>query len=692
MIRMKAVDANLLDLLKKATQFVVPIYQRIYSWELAECEQLWKDILRAGSGNVVGAHFTGSIVYVEKDQGNIVQAEPALLIDGQQRTTTVTLLLAAIAAHLSGLPESDQEPVEGFAPRKIRGLWLTNEYESGDKYFKLILSQSDKEALKAVVRNDPLPQGSTSRVIANYQYFVSKLKDSETDLVAVCRGISKLVVVDVHLARGVDNPQLVFEAMNSTGKKLSQADLIRNFVLMDLEPTRQTHLYEGYWFPMEQAFRGTAERRFDEFVRHFLTVRTGSIPRLEDIYDAFKEHVDTQQLDGTTQEQVVMDLSRSAAYFVKMALGQETNPKLATRFRELEQLRAVVVYPFLLRVYEDYEAAKLDVAEFVQILDAVISYLFRRTICRIPPNSLNNTFAALAGQIIPEKYVESVFGRFLTLDSYKRFPDDEEFSKHLRDEDIFGLKRAPYFFAKLENDSHKEPINIGDYTIEHIMPQNEKLSPVWQNMLGPDWQDVQARLLHTLGNLTLTGYNPELSDKPFVEKRDMAGGFRDSHLQLNKELAGLDTWDEGEILKRADRLAQQAVALWARPSLGAEVLADYRSQFKQEQGFDWTLAHEILRLIPVGTWTGYHHLGEAIGTSAGAVGYHVSRCGNCSHPYRVLTGDGRVSDEFALTDPDGTRDSQRVLESEGVRFRDGIADPAQRLSSADLLALTEDQV
>lgn len=302
MTAVKAVDANLLDLLKKAIQFVVPIYQRVYSWDFAECEQLWRDILRAGSSDAYAAHFTGSIVYVEKDQGNIAQAEPALIIDGQQRTTTVTLLLAAIAALLEGLPGDQQEPVEGFAPRKIRGLWLTNEYEAGDKFFKLILSQGDKEALKAVVRNDPLPPAHTSRVVANYEFFVAKLKDSKTDLVAVCRGISKLVVVDVHLARGVDNPQLVFEAMNSTGKKLSQADLIRNFVLMDLEPGHQTRLYEGYWFPMEQAFKGVNERRFDEFVRHFLTLRTGSIPRLEDIYDAFKAYADAQALIGASRE------------------------------------------------------------------------------------------------------------------------------------------------------------------------------------------------------------------------------------------------------------------------------------------------------------------------------------------------------------------------------------------------------
>lgn len=373
-----------------------------------------------------------------------------------------------------------------------------------------------------------------------------------------------------------------------------------------------------------------------------------------------------------------------------MALGQETNPQLATRFMELEQLKAVVVYPFLLKVYEDYAAERVSVLDFVQVLEAVISYLFRRTICRIPTNSLNNTFAALAGQIIPSRYVESVWGRFLTLDSYKRFPDDEEFAKHLREQDLYGLQRAPYFFAKMENDGHKEPISIGDYTIEHVMPQNEKLSLAWRDMLGPEWQDVQSRLLHTLGNLTLTGYNPELSDRPFLEKRDMKGGFRDSHLQLNNDLADLDVWDEAAIHRRAERLAQQAVSLWKRRSMPAEVLADYRTQFKQDQGFDWTVAHEILAQLPAGKWTGYYYLAEAVGTSAQAVANHVSKCATCAHPYRVLTWDGRIADGFAWTDPNDERDPRSVLESEGLVFINGFADPDSKLAAEDLLALVEE--
>lgn len=223
------------------------------------------------------------------------------------------------------------------------------------------------------------------------------------------------------------------------------------------------------------------------------------------------------------------------------------------------------------------------------------------------------------------------------------------------------------------------------------MPQNEKLLPAWQGMLGPDWQDVQSRLLHTLGNLTLTGYNPELSDKPFVEKRDMAGGFKDSHLQLNKVLAELETWNEAEITKRAEELAKQAMNLWKRPLLPAQVLADYRTRFKQAQGFDWSIAHEILGLIPRGKWTGYYYLAEAIGTSAQAVANHVSKCATCVNPYRVLTWDGRIADGFAWADPDDKRDPRSVLDAEGVTFNAGVADPDAKLAAEDLLALVGDE-
>ncbi|MFV4912833.1 DUF262 domain-containing protein [Microbacterium lacticum] len=681
---MKAVDANLLELLKKSERFIVPIYQRVYSWGIPECAQLWTDIVRAGARNGLNNHFTGSIVYIEKDQGTTTSREPDLIIDGQQRVTTVTLVLAALAAHLDTLPEDAREPVPGFAPQKIRGLYLTNPYESGDEFFKLMLSKRDKDALKAVVRKVPLP-ASDSRIIDNYQFFVDQLSraDAET-VVDVCRGLSKLVVVDVKLTRGTDDPQLVFESMNATGKKLSEADLIRNFVLMDLPPAQQERLYEDYWFPMEKEFQGANEPRFDEFVRHFLTVKTLSIPRLDEIYDAFKEYAAGEGKHGVTREELVVDLSRNAGWFAAMALDTEPDRSLAKRFRELDQL-AIVAYPFQLRLYADYADGKLTSAQFVEILDTIIAYLFRRAVCRIPTNSLNKTFATLAAAIDAEDYVGSVCGRLLTLPDYRRFPSDEEFKEALTSTDLYHLKRRGYFFRTMENHGRKEEVSTAEYTIEHIMPQNANLA--WQEALGSGWETVHDRYLNTLGNLTLTGYNPEYSDRPFHEKRDMEGGFRDSPLRLNQGLGQLDRWDATNIEQRAERLAEQAITIWPRPSLSESELEEYRQKFDDSRRFDWSLTHSILAELPAGRWTSYNALAEVVGTGAQAIARHLSTCRICEHAYRVLTWDGRIANDFRWTDGEDRRDPADVLRSEGVNLADGRADVEQQLATEDLLEL-----
>lgn len=683
---MKAVDANLLELLKKCTQFVVPIYQRAYSWGESECDKLWEDVVRAGERNDLAKHFTGSIVYIEKDQGTTTAAEPDLIIDGQQRVTTVTLLLAALAEHLDSLPEGEREPVNGFAPEKIRGLYLTNVFESDDAFFKLILSKGDRDALKAIIRSAPIPDVE-SRIPTNYRFLQDRILNSGVGVETICQGLSKLVVVDVRLTRGSDDPQLVFESMNSTGKKLSQADLIRNFVLMDLPPAQQNQMYEDYWYPMEKNFKGASESVFDEFVRHFLTVNTGQIPRLDDIYEAFKAYTFLVQGKGITRDALVRDLWQHANWFGAIALGKETSPVLAPLFVEIEQLRASVAYPFLLRLYADFKGGVLMESDFAEILESVISYVFRRSVCRIPTNSLNKTFASLGTAIDPGHYVESVWGRLLTLPRYKRFPTDDEFSEALRTSDLYNFRRSPYLLKKLENFGRKEEVSTSEYTIEHIMPQNENLSTQWQEALGNNWQEVQQRYLHTLGNLTLTGYNPEYSDKPFAEKRDMEGGFKVSPLFLNKGLGELDSWNSNEIERRAQRLANQALKIWKNLELDDDVVARYRARFIETEGFDWSMTHAILAAIPAGKWTSYYQLAEAVGTAPQPLGSHLTSCDACPNPYRVLTWDGRVADSFRWSSSDEKRHPSEILMQEGIRFEDNHADKTQQLLLEDLLAL-----
>ncbi|OJZ69946.1 hypothetical protein BRW65_21690 [Mycobacterium paraffinicum] len=581
---MKAVDSHLLTLLKKSSQFVVPIYQRVYSWQRSECEQLWSDIFRAGSYEKLGAHFTGSIVYVAKDQSTLTSSQPDLIIDGQQRITTVTLLLAALADRLDKLPEAERQPWEGFSPKKIRNRYLLNDDEEGERQYKLILSQSDKDALLAVIQGVEPNGDAPTRVIDNYRFFREKLADPKLDLAVVCRGLDKLVVVDVTLTRNVDNPQLVFEAMNSTGRKLSQVDLIRNYVLMDLPPKEQEKLYANYWRPMELDFTDSVESRFDEFVRHYLTVKTGEIPRLGDIYEAFKDYAITLSAEGGTIETLVIELRQYARRYCAMALGVEKDEKLHRAFKDLDQIKAEVVYPFLLEVYSDYELRTISCDDFLEIVQMVSSYVFRRAVCRVPTNSLNKTFAAFHLSIRKGQYLESVKAHFLGLKSYRAFPSDGEFRTALVTTDLYNFRRRSYFLRMLENHGRKEHVTIEDYTIEHILPQNEKLSKEWQAALGDDWQAIQQKYVHSLGNLTLTGYNSEYSDHPFVTKRDMKGGFKESPLRLNKGLGQLETWNVTEIEARAERLAKDALVIWPRPELPEEIIAQYR-QPRTESGF-----------------------------------------------------------------------------------------------------------
>ncbi|MFF0544363.1 DUF262 domain-containing protein [Nocardia thailandica] len=575
---MKAVDSHLLTLLKASSQFIVPIYQRLYSWHEGECAQLWADIIRAGSTPALGSHFTGSIVYVAKDQSTNTSADPDLIIDGQQRVTTVTLILAALAARLDMLPEDQREPWDGFSPKKIRNRFLLNDDEDGERQFKLILSQSDKQALIAILQGAPPPTDTVTRVTENYEFFQRKLAEPGVDLAVVSKGLDKLVVVDVKLERGADNPQLVFEAMNSTGKKLSQADLIRNYVLMDLPPKQQEKLYTAYWHPMELEFAGASESQFDEFVRHYLTIKSGEIPRLDDIYDAFKDHATRFTKSDETIQSLVVELRQYARRYVAMALGKESDPTLLRAFKDLDQIKADVVYPFLLEVYTDYDLDILTRDDVLQIVDLVTSYIFRRAVCRIPTNSLNKTFAGFSLAVRKDRYVESVKAHFLSMKSYRRFPSDAEFEAGLATNDLYNFRRRSYFLRMLENFGRKEHVTIEDYTIEHILPQNENLSAHWRNALGDGWQEVQAKYLHTLGNLTLTGYNSEYSDHPFEAKRDMEGGFRDSPLRLNKGLGQLETWNADEIRKRAARLAGEALRIWTRPELPTETLTEFEGK------------------------------------------------------------------------------------------------------------------
>ena len=570
---MEANATKMLDLLRKSPQFRIPIYQRTYSWTEPECRQLWEDIIRTGSDDKIRAHFIGSIVYIQQGLYLASGQQQLLVIDGQQRLTSLSLIIEALARRLG-----DAEPHDGFSAQKLRNRYLRDPDEDGERSYKLLLTQTDKETLLSILEHKDPPEEHSFRLKTNFEFFKKQVNALGDDLEPLCKGLDKLMVIDTSLSRDHDNPQLIFESMNSTGRDLSQADLIRNFILMGLEPEHQERLYKYHWRPMEVDFGQEAYvQYFDRFMRHYLTVKTGEIPRVGDVYDAFKNHARPQMVAGGVDD-LLADLQAFAGYYCAMAIGKETCPTLHIVFADLRELKVDVAYPLLLELYHDYKKSRLSEEELEQAVRLVESYIFRRAVCSIPTNSHNKTFATFARALKKDRYLESIQAHLLRLPSYRRFPGDEEFKREFVKRDLSNFPRRIYWLRRLENHERKERVPVDEYTIEHILPQNEDLLEKWREDLGPEWKRIQKTWLHTPGNLTLTGYNAEYSDHPFEKKRDMRGGFRESPLRLNEGLGTLESWNEETIKKRANEMAEKAARVWAAPSLRAEVLESYHSQ------------------------------------------------------------------------------------------------------------------
>ena len=469
---MKASESTLLKFLEKSTQFAIPIYQRTYSWTQSQCRQLWEDILRAGAEDEISAHFIGSIVYIEEGPYQVTTRSPLLVIDGQQRLTTVSLIIEALARHVA-----DGEPIDGFSAKKLRHYYLLNSLEDGKQRYKLLLTQTDEQTLLAIVEQKPLPTPCSLRLQQNFDFFMQRVKALGENVYSLCKGLEKLMVVDISLSRDQDNPQLIFESMNSTGLALSQADLIRNFVLMGLDPERQRKLYEEYWRPMELAFGQDAYgKHFDGFVRYYLTLKTGDLPNVGQVYDAFKSYARRSEAAANGVEALLDELHRFAGHYCAMAIGREPEPRLAAAFRDLRELKVDVAFPLLLELYEDYFTRKLSREDFVRAVRFIESYVFRRAVCAIPTNSMNKTFATFGRSLKKDRYLQSIQVYFQLLPSYRRFPNDDEFRREIKVRDLYNFRSRSYWLRRMENHDRKEHVPVSEYTIEHILPQNENLS------------------------------------------------------------------------------------------------------------------------------------------------------------------------------------------------------------------------
>lgn len=566
---LQAGETTLNKLLNTSRQFIVPIFQRNYSWQKSQYEQLWFDILRASKFKEKQNHFIGSIVYI--DMGTPAgRPQQLLLIDGQQRLTTISILLCAIKDYVQKF--NLETKLINLA--KIKNQFLYNSDEIDEDKYKLLLNVQDKETYIKLIDNTIFTVNKpATNIIKCYEFFYEHIEDfikQDGQIDEIYAGIFKLSLVSISLDKDSDNPQMIFESMNSTGKDLSQTDLLRNYLLMDLTPEKQTRLYKTYWKSMEELFGEDIYKndvnKFDYFIRDFLTLKsdTGYICKINNVYENFKRYY----LDNNCEKFAVLkDLFTYAKYYACIDLLQEKDDELKLYWQEFKKLDSHVVYPFLLKLYDDYSRQILIKEDFKKILQVVISYLWRRAICEIPTNSLSKTFATLYQAVDKEDYVNSIIKAFVFKSIYKRFPSDYEVREKLQTKDIYHFRLRKYLLEALENYYHKEPIdlNTANYTIEHIMPQNIEHNLLWQQMLGEDWQEVHSLYLHTLGNLTITGYNAEMSNKSFGEKVNGESGFKHSHLKLNESIAQCDVWNKKSIQRRTNILTDIILKIWKYP-------------------------------------------------------------------------------------------------------------------------------
>lgn len=574
---MKADAIKLLDFIGKSQekQFVIPIYQRVYSWEKEQCKQLWDDIIKTGGNDQIEGHFIGSIVFVH-DGIYTTNYNELLIIDGQQRLTTITLLFIALRDHLN----DEDEFLEKFSHQKIQNRYLINSDEKGDKKFRLILSEPDRDTLLSLIdENKRKPSEPSLKIMENFKLFEEWIRKNTDKLETIFKGLDKLMVVEISLERGKDNPQLIFESMNSTGKDLTQTDLIKNYILMGLEPEKQKIFYEKYWRAMEEDFKQN-ETLFNQFVRHYLTIKTREIPNINKVYEAFKHY---QQERGIETEVLLQDLQKYCGYFCRIVFKKEADKDLNKALGFLVDLEMDVIYPLLLELYSDYSDGVLSKQDFIPIIYLIESYICRRAVCGLGTNSLNKVFPSFTKKIDKKQYLKSVEEHFGSLTGKQRFPNDFEFKDSFITIDFYNFKKNKYFLEKLENFGRKERVYTHEYTTEHIMPQTLNLE--WERDLGENFEAIHEKYLHTIGNLTLTGYNSEYSNKSFQEKRDMEKGFKQSPLRLNQSLKDLESFGEEQIKKRANDLADWALKIWTYPKLDAETLEKYKPK-KEKKVYD----------------------------------------------------------------------------------------------------------
>ena len=591
---MDAGPVKLLDLIAdKGKRFIVPVYQRPYSWDEEQCEQLWNDVLDIERLHK-SAHFMGSVVWIQEGTMGADGVTPALIIDGQQRITTVNLLLVALADYAHS--HKDKANELQFSCEKLKNEYLIDPCQKGQRRFRLCLSQGDYDTYRSVIHHLEDPKapitGESRRLIDNFHWFSHQLKEMQ-DPNSVWTGLSCLEVVSISLTQGQDDPQGIFESMNSTGKDLSTADLVRNYVLMGQPLQMQGQLYENHWRRIEIALGlNIYDGVFDDFLYDWLAmINAPSSVRTRDVYRFFKGYVTNNGYDDYGQMVELLDqMSKFAGYYSRITSSSEDDPEIDRLFGRIRALKMSVINPLLMALLDDYQEGDdlFDRSDFVSMLKLLESYLFRRIVCQVSNNGLNSFSLSVIARLRQIKedgspgYRQTFEAALLGgTGTSSRMPDDNEFRHTLLSRDFYPFSRCSYMLATLENAHHpKNPIDFSKakHTIEHILPQNALAHEQWRQMLGADCERVFTAHVNKLGNLTLTAYNSELSDGLFEQKRDrIVGGYQDEYLSISRELREAKTWNAESIEARTRRLADEALQVWSMPTIDRVTIDKYQS-------------------------------------------------------------------------------------------------------------------
>lgn len=568
---MKGSELRLIEYMEGSKKrFIIPVYQRNYDWKIENCKQLYDDLIQVIKNNSK-THFFGSIVSVYEPSGRNTEF---LIIDGQQRLTTMSLLFLALYNLLEEkIIISEDESLKD----QIYEDFLVDKYQPQEKRMKLKPIKNDQKAFSKLF-NSKDDYIKDSNLTINYSYFYERIQKQEITIDELFDAICRLEIINITL-NNEDNPQLIFESLNSTGLDLSEGDKIRNYILMGLPKQKQDEYYEKYWNCIEKCTKYDVS----SFIRDYLSVKQLVIPSQKKVYINFKKYVEDSSLKII---EILENLLSYAKRYNILLCGKTSSKELNSCINRLNRLETTVTRPFFLEVLRLYDENQINLNEVTEAFSITESYLFRRTICDLPTNALNKIFLLLNREIMrydgtDSNYIEKLKFALLSKKDRARFPNDDDFSLMFTEKPIYQMnsKNKIYILERLENFGTLEDKDIyrhydeGEYSIEHIMPQH--LTPAWIKELGDSYEEIHDTWLHRIANLTLTAYNSKYSNSTFVEKKTMKNGFEDSGIRLNTYVSKKDKWTLAELRDRNDYLLKRALDIWAFPS------TNYKPQEKQ---------------------------------------------------------------------------------------------------------------